>query len=106
MKKLGIIEELERDVPLLRLAIRVKYNCCEEFKEFLDNHPNTPIVEYAWWGDTTYGCMDEDENLKYNWYKGVVKGKNVCGRIIKGVRDEGKDVNGKCILTLPDCLKQ
>lgn len=104
MKMLGVVEDLERDVQLLRLAIRIKYNCCEEFRKFLYNHPNTPIVEYAWWGDTTYGCVDEDERLKYNWTIGIVRGKNVCGRIIKGVRDEMKDADGKAIITLPDCL--
>ena len=104
MKKLGIVEDLERDVQLLRLAIRVKYNCCEEFRKFLDNHPNIPIVEYAWWGDTTFGCVDEDAKLKYDWLNGFVKGKNVCGRIIKGVRDEAKDIEGKAIIAIPDCL--
>lgn len=104
MKKLGIVEDLERDVQLLRLAIRVKYNCCEEFSKFLDNHPNIPIVEYAWWGDSTFGCVDEDSRLKYDWSRGAVRGKNVCGRIIKGVRDEAKDAEGKAIITLPDCL--
>lgn len=104
MKKLGMVDEIERDVQLLRLAIRVKYNCCEEFRMFLDAHPNIPIVEYAWWGDSEYGCVDEDDSLKYNWYKGYVIGQNVCGRIIRGVRDEAKDENGKCIITRPPCL--
>lgn len=104
MKKLGIVEDLERDVQLLRLAIRVKYNCCNEFRKFLDNNHNIPIVEYAWWGDTTFGCVDEDSRLKYDWSRGAVRGKNVCGRIIKGVRDEAKDTEGKAIITLPDCL--
>lgn len=104
MKKLGVVEDLERDVQLLRLAIRVKYNYCEEFRKFLDNHPNIPIVEYAWWGDTTFGCVDEDSMLKYDWLNGFVKGKNVCGRIIKGVRDEVKDIEGKAIIAIPDCL--
>ncbi len=104
MKKLGIADDIYRDVQLLRLAIRVKYNCCEEFRKFLDNHPNIPIVEYAWWGDTTFGCVDEDAKLKYDWLNGFVKGKNVCGRIIKGVRDEAKGIEGKAIIAIPDCL--
>ena len=104
MKRLGIVYDIERDVQLLRLAIRVKYNCCEEFRNFLDNHPNISFVEYAWWGDTTYGCVDEDSRLKYDWSKGFVRGKNVCGRIIKGVRDEAKDADGKALIALPECL--
>lgn len=105
MKRLGIVDDIERDVQLLRLAIRVKYNCCVEFKKFLDNHPNTSFVEYAWWGDTTYGCIDEDSRLKYDWSKGAVRGKNICGRIIKGVRDEAKDAEGKAIIEISDCLR-
>ena len=104
MKKLGLADDIYRDVQLLRLAIRVKYNCCREFKAFLDNHPDIPIVEYAWWGDDEYGCVDETRGLKYDWTQGSVIGKNVCGRIIKGVRDEPKDENGLCIITRPECL--
>ena len=104
MKKLGIADDIYRDVQLLRLAIRVKYNCCREFKAFLDNHPNDYIVEYAWWGDNEYGCVDEERNLKYDWKQGIVRGKNVCRRIISGVRNEQKDENGKCIITRPECL--
>lgn len=104
MKKLGIADDIYRDVQLLRLAIRVKYNCCREFKAFLDNHPNDYIVEYAWWGDNEYGCVDEERNLKFDWKQGIVRGKNVCGRIISGVRNEQKDENGKCIITRPECL--
>ena len=105
MKKFGIADDIYRDVQLLRLAIRVKYNCCREFKAFLDNHPNDYIVEYAWWGDNEYGCVDEERNLKYDWKQGIVRGKNVCGRIISGVRNEQKDENGKCIITRPECLE-
>ena len=104
MEKLGFADDIYRDVQLLRLTIRVKYNCCREFKAFLDNHPNDYIVEYAWWGDNEYGCVDEERNLKYDWKQGIVRGKNVCGRIIRGVRDEPKDDNGLCFITRPECL--
>lgn len=98
IKKFSIPDNIEREVKLLRQAIRVKYNCCIEFREFLLSHPNVPFVEYAWWGDTIYGCVDIDKGLKYDWVHGYLKGKNICGRIIRGVRDEKKDVNGMCIL--------
>ena len=104
MKKLGITDHIVRDVQLLRLAIRVKYNCCKEFRSFLERHPNNFYVEYAWWGDDEYGCVDEDGRLMYNWNQGIVKGKNVCGRIIKGIQNEQKDENGMCIITRPECL--
>ncbi len=104
IKKLGITGDIYRDVQLLRLAIRVKYNCCKEFRVFLNKHPNNFYVEYAWWGDTTYGCVDEDLGLKYDWTQGSVIGKNVCGRIIRGIQNEQKDENGMCIITRPECL--
>lgn len=104
LKNLKVEETTERKVQLLRLAIKVKYNCCDQFRQFLISHPNTDIVEYAWWGDDFYGCVDEDINFKYNWKKGYVTGKNVCGRLIKEIRDEKKDDNGMCILTRPACL--
>lgn len=98
IKNLKIPDNIERNVQLLRMAIRVKYNYCKEFKEYLLSHPNVLIVEYAWWGDTTYGCVDVDKALKYDWEHGDLKGKNICGRIIRGVRDEKKDENGMCFL--------
>lgn len=104
IKRLKIGDDIVRDVQLLRLAIRVKYNYCIEFREFLLAHPNTDIVEYAWWGDDLYGCVDEDINLKYNPKEGFVIGKNVCGRLLSEIRDESKDENGMCILTRPACL--
>lgn len=104
IKRLRIEDDIVRDVQLLRLAIKVKYNCCADFRNFLLAHQNTDIVEYAWWGDDFYSCVDVDENLKYNWKEGYVIGKNVCGRLIKEIRDEQKDENGMCILTRPACL--
>ena len=105
IKKLGIVDDIKRDVQMLRLAIQVKYNCCEEFKKLIDKHPDKHFVEYAWWGDTTYGCIDENADLKYNWKEGFVRGRNVCGRIISGVSKQVKDAYGKVAITLPDCLK-
>jgi ribA/ribD-fused uncharacterized protein len=104
IKRLMIVDDIVRDVQLLRFAIRIKYNYCTEFREYLNTTYNKNIVEYAWWGDDFYGCFDEDINLKYNLNEGWVVGKNVCGRLIKEIRDEQKDENGMCILTRPACL--
>jgi ribA/ribD-fused uncharacterized protein len=104
IKRLMIVDDIVRDVQLLRLAIRIKYNCCTEFREYLNTTFNKNIVEYAWWGDDLYGCVDEDNNLKYNQREGYVVGKNVCGRLLSEIRDESKDENGMCILTRPACL--
>ena len=30
----------------------------------------------------TFGCVDVDMENKGNWYKGVVRGQNVCGKLI------------------------
>lgn len=72
----------EDDIPLLRLALQVKFNQCYEFRNFITRHSNSRFVEYAWWGDDTWGAVDIDATLKYDWYKGVVRGRNICGRLI------------------------
>lgn len=66
--------------------------------------PIFPLLNMLGGGDGEYGCVDEKSGLKYDWTQGSVIGKNVCGRIIRGVRDEPKDDNGLCIITRPECL--
>ncbi len=83
-------QDPERDIPCLRIAICVKYLQCPEFRNFLLTHPDKPLVEYAWWKDYIYGCVDVDENFKYNLKVGQVTGKNVCGRLINEIRREGR----------------
>lgn len=102
-KKLGIVWAPEQLVPMLRFCIRLKYNQCDEFRRFLLEHPEKKLVEYAAWGDSEWGMVDEDETLKWNWYRGYVRGQNVCGRIIQGVRSEG--LSGEVIPVLPEWVE-
>lgn len=86
LKKMGWDDNEETcqrtKVQALRLAIGLKMRYCKEFRELVMNSDDKKIVEYAWWGDDDYGCVDLDENNKYNYYKGEVKGRNICGRLI------------------------
>ena len=49
------------------------------------------MVEYAWWGDTFWGVTDDNPELRYDWRRGNVTGKNVSGRIMMGVRKQFRD---------------
>ena len=69
-------------VQALRTAIGAKMAWCSEFRDVVLNSGDKKIVEYAWWGDKTFGCVDVDMENKGNWYKGAVMGQNVCGRLI------------------------
>ncbi len=100
IKKHGIVEGPERLIPMLRFCLRLKYNQCDEFRNFLLENPDKKLVEYAAWGDDTWGMVDEDEKLKWNWRKGYVRGQNVCGRLIQEVRRDG--LAGDLIPELPE----
>ena len=86
LKGMGWSEDSEywqrRSVEALRIAIGRKMECCSEFRDLVLNSGDKKIVEYAWWGDSLFGCVDVDANNKYDWYKGAVVGRNVCGRLI------------------------
>ncbi len=90
----------ERLIPMLRFCIRLKYNQCQEFQQFLIDNPQKKLVEYAPWGDCTWGMIDEHEEFEWNWYKGKVWGQNICGRIIQQIRREGQE--GDVVAELPE----
>lgn len=63
---------------LLEKCIELKANQCKEFREYLCSIPSDKhIVEFAYWGDTEYGCV-----LKGDTYEG----DNVCGCILEKVK--------------------
>lgn len=99
IKRKGIKEDGKKCIDYLRFAIRLKYKCCSEFREFLKKNPDKRIVEYAPWGDDGYGAVDVDIRNKWNWYQGEVRGQNVCGRIISGIRKEA--LNGDINVEVP-----
>ena len=76
-------EDCQRaEVQALRIAIGAKMECCEEFRVLVMTSGSKKIVEYAWWGDDEWGCVDVDERYKYDWNNGVLRGQNICGRLI------------------------
>lgn len=89
-KKMDIEEVQRKEVQALRLAIGEKMRCCKEFRDIVMKSGNKRIVEYSWWekGDADYGCKDVDERYKYDWDRGVVRGQNICGRLIMEWREK------------------
>lgn len=88
IKRLKIVEDPEKLVQVLRFCLWCKYQQCEEFRKFLNEHPNDILVEYAPWGDRSWGMADEDKTKKFNWRYGSIIGKNICGRLIQDIRDQ------------------
>lgn len=92
LKKMGWDDNDETcqraEVQALRLAIGQKMKYCKEFRELVLNSGDKKIVEYAWWGDNDYGCVDLDIDNKYSYYKGEVRGRNICGRLISEWRNK------------------
>ena len=89
----------EYDIPLLRFSLQVKFNQCAEFRNFITKHSDSKYVEYAWWGDATWGAVDIDATLKYDWHRGFVRGQNVCGRLITEIAKQS--IGGDIIPVLP-----
>lgn len=79
------------EVQALRIAIRQKMKYCKEFRELVLGSGDKKIVEYAWWGDNDYGCVDLDIDNKYSYYRGEVRGRNICGRLIGECRKWWRD---------------
>ena len=101
LKRLKIKETPEKLVAQLRFCIRLKFNQCDEFRQFLCEHQGKQIVEYSTWGDDTWGAVDVDPFNKWSWYKGYVKGQNICGRLIQETRKEGVTPDGDGYIELP-----
>lgn len=64
---------------LLKKCIRLKAEQCRIFKEKLKSTCGMRLVEFAWWGDTEFGCTLQD---------GKYIGENVTGRLMEEIRDE------------------
>ena len=75
--KICIEDKVKYD--LLYRCIKLKAEQCILFREKLLDSKGKYLVEWAWWGDTEYGCVLQD---------GIFKGKNACGRIMMKVREE------------------
>lgn len=64
---------------LLKKCIRLKAEQCRLFKEKLKSTCGMYLVEFAWWGDTEFGCVLKD---------GKYTGNNVTGRLMEEIRGE------------------
>lgn len=91
-KDVGLTTDYSKEIILMRFCLRVKYQQCEEFKKALDQSV-LDLVEYAWWGDDWWGAVDVDKELREDLLEGEVLGRNACGRLMMGVRDEAKKGN-------------
>ena len=77
----GLIEHIkpQQRYNLLEKIIRLKYEQCNLFRDEMIRSKGKFLIEFAWWGDTEYGCV-----LK----NGKYEGENVTGKILMKIRDE------------------
>ncbi|MDE6089848.1 MAG: NADAR family protein [Duncaniella sp.] len=66
-------------VNLLKKCMRLKYEQSQHCKDYLLSTENKQLIEFAYWGDTFWGCT-----LK----NGEYVGENNCGKILMELRDE------------------
>ncbi len=82
VKEGGVIpqQNLDKRYNTLKICHIAKAKCCREFRRVLRNSVGKDLVEFAYWGDAHYGCVENKETHDY-------EGINVCGRIMMKVRD-------------------
>lgn len=87
-KKIGdsnseLIKDIKdhQKVNLIKKVIRLKYQQNQHCKNYLLNTGNKELVEFAYWGDTFWGCVLKDDNFI---------GENNTGKILMEIRDELK----------------
>ena len=69
----------------MKLCLTLKFEQCQEFREFLIKSENKKLVEYCYW------LKEEDKpywGTVYNLNKHSYVGVNACGRIMMQVRQE------------------
>lgn len=72
-----ITEKQQRN--LLKKCMRLKFNQSEECKKFLIDTEDDELIEFAFWGDTFWGCILKD---------GEYQGENNTGKILMELRKE------------------
>lgn len=82
--KIGEITDKQK-VNLLKKCMRLKYQQSQYCKDYLLNTENNQLIEFAFWGDTFWGCIYKD---------GKYQGENNCGKILMEIRDELISFNG------------
>lgn len=69
----------DKHIKVLELCHYAKYKSCYDFRKKLQESGDIPLVEEAPWSDT-YGAKPFRK-------EGVLRGQNICGRIMMKVRD-------------------
>ena len=64
---------------LLKKCIELKYMQCPQFRDYLSNTGNKDVVEFAWWGDSEYGCKLVGDTFQ---------GENITGKILMEIRNQ------------------
>lgn len=84
-KKIGdsngdLIKEItdKQKINLIKKVIRLKYEQNKHCREYLLNTKDKILIEFAYWGDTFWGCT-----LKDNHYMG----ENHTGKILMEIRE-------------------
>lgn len=68
----------EKRYKLLFKIINLKFEQCQLFREELLKTNGKILVEFAFWGDTEYGCYNKND-----WYIG----ENITGKLLMQIRD-------------------
>lgn len=85
-KKIGdshseLIKDIKdhQKVNLIKKVIRLKYQQNQHCKDYLLNTGNKELVEFAYWGDSFWGCTLKDNKFI---------GENNTGKILMEIREE------------------
>lgn len=82
VKEGGVIpqQNLDKRYNTLKTCHIARAKSSREFRRFLRESVGKDLVEFAWWHDAHYGCVENKETHEY-------EGINACGRIMMKVRD-------------------
>ena len=64
---------------LLKKCMQLKFQQSQHCRDYLLSTENKQLVEFAFWGDTYWGCVLRD---------GKYEGENQTGKILMEIRDE------------------
>ncbi len=64
---------------LLKKCMMLKYEQSQHCRDYLLSTVNKQLIEFAFWGDTYWGCVLKD---------GKYEGENQTGKILMEIRDE------------------
>lgn len=71
----------QKKYRVLANCLQLKYQQCSRFRDFIKASGNTPLVEWAEWGDVEFGCCKYEVDGEWR-----LIGQNACGRLMMKVR--------------------